>query len=130
MTYQITWLLENRIIYVLNTGIGTAEDVVNSTREVQTLLAQSRPFVHMIVDGQQETNDIKLGDLLTIIRTSPASPNLGWFVYVSESKMNRFFGSMASQITGAKSKAFATLSEAIEFLQHIDQSLPDNIPLP
>jgi hypothetical protein len=130
MTYQITWLLENRILYVLNTGIGTAEDVVNSTREVKTLLEQSRPFVHMIVDGQQEANDIKLGDLLTILRTSPASPNLGWFIYVSESKMNRFFGSMASQMTGAQTKAFATLAEALAFLQHVDQSLPDNIPLP
>ncbi len=130
MTYQVSWLLQDRIIYLLNTDVGTAEDVVNSTREAQALLEQSPPNVHMIVDGQTETNDISLGDLLTIIRTSPASPNLGWFIYVSESKMNRFFGSIASQVTGAKTKSFSTVAGAIEFLQRADLTLPQEIPLP
>lgn len=130
MTYEVSWLLQDRIIYMLNTGIGTVEDVVNSTREVQVLLEKSQPFVHMIVDGRTETNDISLGDLLTIIRTSPASPNLGWFIYVSENKMNRFFGSIASQIAGAQTKSFPTLGEAIEFLQRADITLPEFIPLP
>lgn len=130
MSYQVKWLLENRIVYVLNTGVGTAEDVVNSMREAIVLLESAKPPVHLIIDGQTERNDISLGDLLTIMRGTPRSPNIGWVVYVSESKMNRFFGSMASQIAKADSKSFATLPEAIDFLKRVDQSLPDNIPLP
>jgi hypothetical protein len=130
MASEVTWLLEDRIVYVLNTGIGTAADVVTSTHDALILLENGRPPVHMIVNGQTERNDISLGDLLTILRTSPASPNLGWFVYVSESKMNRFFGSIGSQITGAQTKSYATLEEAIAFLQHVDQTLPEHIPLP
>lgn len=130
MAYQVTWLLESRIVYVLNTGVGTAEDVVNSMHEAMILMESAPPPVHIIIDGQTERNDISLGDLLTIMRKTPSSPNIGWAVYVSESKMNRFFGSMASQIGGAQTKAFATLPEAIEFLQHADITLPKNIPLP
>lgn len=130
MTSQVNWLLEDRIVYVLNTGVGTADDVVTSMHDALVLLDKGRAPVHMIVDGQTERNDISLGDLMTILRASPASPNLGWFVYVSESKMNRFFGSIGSQMTGAQTKSYATLQEAIEFLQHVDQTLPESIPLP
>ena len=130
MAYAIKWLLENRILYVLSTGIGTAEDVVNMNRDVQVWLEQCESRIHLIADGQTERNDISLGDLLTIIRSSPASPKLNWMVYVSQNKMNRFFGGLASQISGANTKSFATLPEAIEFLKRTDLTLPDNIPLP
>jgi hypothetical protein len=130
MSYAVKWLLENRIVYILNTGVGTADDVVDSMREAIAMMASIDAPVHIIIDGQTEKNDIGLGDLLTIMRSTPRSPNIGWAVYVSENKMNRFFGSMASQIAGAQTKAFTTLPEAIAFLQHIDQGLPDNIPLP
>ena len=130
MSYQVKWLLENRIVYVINTGVGTAEDVVNSMHEAIAMMEGVPPPVHIIIDGQTKTNDISLGDLLTIMRKTPSSPNIGWAVYVSESKMNRFFGSMASQIAKAQTKAFITLPEAIEFLQRVDQTLPNNVPLP
>ncbi|MEO8608349.1 MAG: hypothetical protein ABI690_10725 [Chloroflexota bacterium] len=129
MAYEVRWLLENRIVYVLNTGIGTADDVINSMRESTALMENSTAPVHIIIDGQTERNDISLGDLLTVMRTAPRSKNIGWAVYVSESKMNRFFGSIASQIAGAQTKAFETLPEAIAFLQRADITLPESIPL-
>ena len=130
MAYHVKWLLENRIVYVLNTGVGTAYDVVNSMSEAIAMMENVPPPVHIIIDGQTETNDISLSDLLTIMRKTPSSPNIGWAVYVSESKMNRFFGSMASQIAKAQTKAFSTLPEAITFLQRADITLPEIIPLP
>ena len=130
MAYEVRWMLENRIVYVLNTGVGTAEDVINSMREAMILMESTQPPVHIIIDGQTERNDISLSDLLTIMRSSKRSPNIGWAVYVSESKMNRFFGSMASQIGGAQTKSFATLPEAIAFLQRADVTLPEQIALP
>lgn len=130
MTYQVSWLLEKRIVYVLNTGVANAEDIVNSTQEAVTLLDSGNPPVHMIVHTQTDRNDISLGDLLTIIRNSPSSKNIGWAVLVSESKMSRFFGSMASQIGGAQTKTFSTMPEAIDFLKRADITLPETLAAP
>jgi hypothetical protein len=77
MAYAINWLLQDRIIYVLNTGIGTANDVINTNREVVALLETCTSVVHLVIDGKTEKNDIGLGELVSIIRSNPASPNLG-----------------------------------------------------
>jgi hypothetical protein len=130
MSYEVKWLLENRIVYVLNAGVGNAEDVINSMREAIALLDSGEPPVHMVVESQTEGSDISLADLLTIIRSSPKSTNIGWAVFVSENKMNRFFGSMGTQISGIQTKTFPTMAEAIAFLKRADITLPEHIPLP
>ena len=130
MSYEVKWLVENRIVHVLNTGVANADDIVNSMREAIALLDSGEPPVHMIVESQTEGSDISLSNLLTIIRNNPKSTNIGWAVFVSENKMNRFFGSMGTQISGIQTKTFQTMAEAIAFLQRVDQNLPDNIPLP
>ncbi|MEO8613368.1 MAG: hypothetical protein ABI690_36090 [Chloroflexota bacterium] len=130
MAYQVTWLVENRIVHVLNSGVANAEDVVNSMREAIALLDSGEAPVHMLVESQTEGSDISLGDLLKIIRNNPKSTNIGWAVFVSENKMNRFFGSMGTQISGVQTKTFPTMAEAIAFLKRADITLPEMISLP
>ncbi len=130
MAYQVKWLLENRIVHVLNTGTANADDIVNSMHEAIALLDSGEPPVHMLVESQTEGSDISLGDLLTIIRNNPKSNNIGWAVFVSENKMNRFFGSMGTQISGVQTKTFPTMAEAIAFLKRADITLPEHIALP
>jgi hypothetical protein len=129
MAYAVKWLVEKRIVHVLNTGRANAEEIINSMRDAIVLLDSGEAPVHMLVESQVEGSDISLGDLLTIIRKSPKSTNIGWAVFVSENKMNRFFGSMGTQISGVQTKTFPTLPEAIAFLKRADITLPENIPL-
>ena len=53
------------------------------------MMENSTPPIHIIIDGQTEKNDIGLSDLLTIMRSTPRSPNIGWAVYVSENPLKR-----------------------------------------
>jgi len=55
--------------------------------------------------------------------------NLGWAVYISPKKMDRFFASVITQLLKKRSREFATLEEGIRFLQGIDETLPP-IPMP
>jgi len=130
VAYQVKWLVENRIVHVLNTGVANADDIVNSMREAIALLDSGEPPVHMLVESQTEGSDISLSDLLTIIRNNPKSSNIGWAVFVSENKMNRFFGSMGTQISGIQTKTFPTMVEAIAFLKRADITLPEHLSLP
>ena len=50
--------------------------------------------------------------------------NLGWALYISPSKMNRFFASIITQLTNKRGRQFATLEDGLRFLQDIDDSLP------
>ena len=89
MAYRVSWLVKNRIVHVLNSGVGNVDDIVNSMREAIALLDSGEAPVHMLVESQIDSSTISLGDLLKIIRNNPKSANIGWAVFDSENKMNR-----------------------------------------
>jgi hypothetical protein len=128
--YRVEWLVENRVIYMAASGVVTLDDIKNANKEIMAKLETGRPFVHLITDASRiEKNAIGLNDLLTVIRTIPSSPNLGWSIYVGKNKIDRFFASVATQISKARNREFDNLQAAIDFLIENDDSLPD-IQLP
>jgi hypothetical protein len=50
--------------------------------------------------------------------------NLGWAIFISPSKLNRFFASVVTQMSKKRGRQFATLEEGLMFLQDIDDTLP------
>jgi hypothetical protein len=130
MAYLVKWLVEGRVICNTPNGIVTADDIKSSYAQIHTLLDAGQPYIHVITDAtHMEQNTIGLGDLIGIINSAPSSPNMGWSIYISKSKLDRFFASVSTQINQTRSREFNNIADGIAFLQEQDPTLPP-IPLP
>jgi hypothetical protein len=86
--------------------------------------------VHLITDSTDvEKVQLGLNDLASVFRDMPASPKLGWSIYISPKMLDRFFASVTTQLTKSRHREFNTLADAIAFLQSVDDTLP-KIELP
>lgn len=130
MASQVKWLVEKRIIYMSTSGTVTMEDIRSCNRIIMDMIEIGIPFVHVISNStNMEKNTVGLGDLVTLIKTVPSSPKIGWSLYVSKNKLDRFFASVTNQISKTRNREFDTLDKALAFLAENDDSLPD-IPMP
>jgi hypothetical protein len=126
MPYNSRWLVEDRVIYVVYYGVVSNEDLETSSRSSSRMIADGSAPVHLVTDAtDMEKMTLGLQDLITIFKGLPSDPNLGWSIFISPSKLNRFFASVTTQLTGARTREFATLEEGIDFLTWVDDSLPD-----
>ena len=128
MPWEISWLVEKRITYTRMYGFITGEELIAQKTEMEKYIQQSEHILHMISDATDSTGtNMGLRDLQ---KTQFAdAPNLGWAVYISPKKMDRFFASVITQLMKKRSREFATLQEGIQFLQEVDETLP-SIPMP
>jgi len=123
MPYIMSWLVEKRVIYTRNYGFLTKEEISIQDQEQQSFIQQSENLVHIITDGTEMTRaDVSLRDLQKMQFVDVA--NLGWAIYISPSKMNRFFASVIMQLSKKRGRQFATLEEGLTFLQDMDDTLP------
>jgi hypothetical protein len=130
MPYEVTWLVDKRIIYFHTSGIATIDDVKAGNKKVMVMLDEGIPFVHLITDSTDvEKVQLGLNDLASVFRDMPASPKLGWSIYISPKMLDRFFASVTTQLTKSRHREFNTLADAIAFLQSVDDTLP-KIELP
>ena len=123
MPYETSWLVEKRIIYTRMYGFVTGEELLAQNKEMGIYIQQSEYLLHTINDATDTTGtDMGLRDLQQTQFTDVA--NLGWAIYISPSKMNRFFASVITQLSKKRGRQFATLEEGLKFLQEMDESLP------
>ena len=128
MPYAISWLVDKRVIYTRLYGFITSEELSAQRVEMEPLIQNSDQLLYIITDATDSTGtNLGLRDLQ---KTQFAdATNLGWAVYISPKKMDRFFASVITQLLKKRSREFATLDEGIRFLQSIDETLPP-IPMP
>jgi len=123
MPYETSWLVEKRIIYTRMYGFVTGEELLAQNKEMGIYIQQSEYLLHTINDATDTTGtDMGLRDLQQTQFTDVA--NLGWAIYISPSKMNRFFASVITQLSKKRGRQFATLEEGLKFLQDMDDTLP------
>lgn len=128
MPYKVSWLVDQRIIYTRMYGFVTGEELGAQKVEMEALFPTGGPMLYIITDAT-DTTGTNMG-LRDLQKTQFAdATNLGWAVYISPKKMDRFFASVITQLLKKRSREFATLEEGIRFLQSIDETLPP-IPLP
>ncbi len=127
MPYTISWLVDKRVIYTRMYGFVTGEELGAQKVEMEALLPNSDQLLYIITDAT-DTTGTNMG-LRDLQKTQFAdATHLGWAVYISPKKMDRFFASVITQLLKKRSREFATLDEGIRFLQSIDETLPP-IPL-
>ena len=123
MPYETSWLVEKRIVYTRMYGFVTGEELSAQNSEMPKYIAQSEQLLHTINDATDTTGtDMGLRDLQQTQFTNV--DNLGWAIYISPSKMNRFFASVITQLSKKRGRQFATLEEGLKFLQDMDDTLP------
>lgn len=128
MPYKVSWLVEKRIIYTRMYGFVTSEELSAQKEEMEPLIQSSDQLLYIVTDGT-DTTGTSMG-LRDLQKTQFAdATNLGWAIYISPKKMDRFFASVITQLLKKRSREFATLEEGIRFLQSVDETLPP-IPLP
>jgi hypothetical protein len=97
---------------------------------IRALTEEGIPFVHVIADAIGiEKITFNLNDLTKLFRGMEASAKLGRSVYVSPKMVERNFANVATQVTSARHREFASLGEAIAFLQSVDDTLPTPKPV-
>ena len=123
MPYEISWSIDKRVVYSRTFGFVTGEELRNQNKEIQVYAQQTEQLVHIITDATDTTGtDMSIRDLQKTQFLSIG--NLGWALYISPSKMNRFFASIITQLSNKRGRQFATLEEGLKFLQDIDDTLP------
>src|SRR3954465_2283693 len=128
MPYKVSWLVDKRVIYTRLYGLVTSEGLSAQKEQMVPLIQSSDQLLYIITDGS-DTTGTSMG-LRDLQKTQFAdAANLGWAVYISPKKMDRFFASVITQLLKKRSREFATLEEGIRFLQSVDETLPP-IPLP
>ncbi len=128
MPYAISWLVDKRVIYTRMYGFVTGEELGAQKVEMEALLPNGKELLYIITDAT-DTTGTNMG-LRDLQKTQFAdATNLGWAIYISPKKMDRFFASVITQLLKKRGREFATLEEGIRFLQSVDESLP-TIPMP
>lgn len=123
MPYKMSWLVEKRVIYTQMYGHVTSAEMIAYNKEMETFVHDSELLVHTLTNATDTTGvDMGLRDLQNMAFTDIA--NLGWAIYVSPSKINRFFASVITQLSHKRGRQFATLEEALKFLHEMDDTLP------
>lgn len=130
MAYDVTWLVDMRVIYFQPRGVVSMDKLREANDKIRALTEEGIPFVHVIADASKiEKINFNLNDLTKLFRGMEASTKLGWSVYISPKMLDRFFASVTTQMTTARHREFATLAEAIAFVQSVDDTLPP-LPMP
>jgi len=123
MPYEISWLVDKRVLYTRMYGFISSEEMDAQNKEIAEYAQKSELLLHTLNDGIGVTGtSMGLRDLQNTQFNN--FNNLGWAIYISPSKMNRFFASVITQLSKKRGRQFATLEEGLRFLQEIDDTLP------
>ena len=137
MPYKLTWLVENRVLYVRYFGVFTREDLENSLAESVAMRDQANvvngddgPLVHTVSDVlRMEGQTVGLTDAQQTLRALRGQ-RAGWSVYVSDNRAQRFMSAVGHQLAGMRFRSFNNLPAALAFLQEADPTLPALKPPP
>lgn len=124
MAYELSWLVENRVIYENLAGNLTLDELREVGKLVGEYVATGTPFVHLLADLTQVGKfPMNLREINNIFE-NPYPDRFGWMVGVTNNQVVRFFGTMIPQLQGARIRMFASADEALRFLQSVDETLP------
>jgi hypothetical protein len=127
MPYQISWMIDKRLVYQRCYGELTMDELRENNQEfVRDYLRQGTPLVHTIVDLTGVTNFPKnltqYGQAFK--RDAEDVARLGWTVVVGANPIFRFFGTVVTNLwRQARFRMFDTLQEAYTFLGQQDNTL-------
>ena len=126
MAVELSWLVENKVMYMYGHGINTMDDLRQLDSAAVKFIEQSpEPLVHGIIDLRHLEKTPSLFEQRDVWHY-PQHSHSGWQIYVgSNDPVQRVMMYLISQLTKARYRQFATIEEGLAFLQDIDPTLPD-----
>jgi hypothetical protein len=122
MPYQLSWLVEGRIILNKSWGTLTKEEIPRYDQEMLNLLdAGTAPLVHCISDITELENmpGVTAMTQFTFVK----HPCMGWQLAYGGKLAMTLIGNLASQIFRMRFRSFRNREEALAFLQQVDSTL-------
>ena len=125
MPYQLSWLVEGRVIQVMFSGETTVLELQEFVRAIKGYLDQGEK-VHIISDvSLVEKFPMNLGLLNMLTSDMIRHPHLDWGVTVTPNSLTRHVAAMVMEIGRIRFRVFATRREGLAFLNKADTTLPD-----
>ncbi len=126
MTIQLRWLVEGRIVLKVMPPRTTVAIYMAAEEPLirEYLDKGTHDVVHMLIDARQA---VEVPPVLSIARMpSTQHRKLGWVLSVGHPRRaNRVKAEVAALAANNDLRHFATIPEAIAFLQNADPTLPD-----
>ena len=128
MPSEVMWYYPERVLFIRFHGNLTENEIADGHAYILNLLASIRHDdpVHFIYDAQYlknaSANILKLRD---IAKALTESTQLGWVISVHNSSLVRIVAATVDQLFGKHARHYATVEDAIAFLQKDDETLPD-----
>lgn len=132
MAYQLSWLLENRIIMIAYDGVMTRDDLQNYLVEAAEMrdranaaLGEGGPLIHTITDARRMTeNTLTLKEALKTLEAL-RQQRVGWSLYIPATKADQFFAVVGHQVAGVRFRCVTSISEGVDVLKRMDDTLSD-----
>ncbi len=132
MGYQVSWLLENRIMLIKYDGVLTKEmlhdylaESMDLRDKANAVLGEGGPLIHTITDARGMTKvDLPPSEAMKQINYV-RKQRVGWTIYIPAGKLDNLFASIGHQIAGVRFRSFPNLTESIKFLKEVDNTLPE-----
>jgi hypothetical protein len=130
MPFEVSWLVDQRVVYVRTYGEMTMSEMQESSVQSRKLCEEGIPFVYVISDATDLVKvQVKLQDVLAFFRGAKVIDKVGWSVFVGATSVERFFFAIISQFNNNNHRTFSKLEDAVAFIQSADDGLPV-IPMP
>ncbi|MDJ0754519.1 MAG: hypothetical protein QNJ45_13430 [Ardenticatenaceae bacterium] len=130
MDTKVTWLVDERIIFVKMVGNIIDLHIEQVDQQVMRMLASAdgRHPIHMIVDNRHRTGSPNIRALLSARMFS--HERFGLFVNIgSRNPLASFIGNFVAKMLNKQYIQKNTFAEAAELIASTDPGLPDILPL-
>lgn len=122
MAYEISWLIDKRLLQLKLFG----SETVSEAREIIIQLAKithtGEPPIHFLIDMLDvQPNGFPLSALPSLARIELR--NIGWTAFVARNKVVQMIASVAIRLTGRPFKFFQSHEQALQFLLSSDPTL-------
>jgi len=124
MPYQITWLIDERVLYFHIEGELDPDMLREMVQESRDMANRGKNPVHAIVDATRAESIPK--HIQTIIQEykNQKPESSGFTVLVATSSLTRFFAQMVFKVFRLEVRFAADLDDAFMILQRVDTTLP------
>ena len=126
MTVELSWLVENRVVYLYGYGVNELEDLIKIDREINAYMDESSAeLVHTFIDLRRLQKMPSLA-AQNKLWTYPKHKRAGWQVFIGlDDPIQRMIISVLVGLFKARFRRFSTPEEGLAFLQYVDDTLPD-----
>lgn len=125
MPVDMTWYVQNRVLYIHVWGEVTEHDMTNMVEKSRAFVDLGTHPVHILSNQLEiEQATFRMNALKDVLERQ-SRVRMGWMVNVSTNRIASFAITLMAQFGNSRLRQVRTIEDGLAFLTHIDPSLPD-----